>query len=125
MNWWSRPASAGAISYLIKPFQRAELVPAIEIAIARFRELAALSEQADSLAEQLESRKLVDRAKGILMDQQGLVRTRCIPVPPADGHDLPNLHEGDRGSGDRGRAAGLSRPEAAAAASPRTVAGVE
>ena len=63
---------AGAISYLIKPFQRSELVPAIEIAIARFRELAALSEQADSLADQLETRKVVDRAKGILMDEQGL-----------------------------------------------------
>ncbi len=59
---------AGAISYLIKPFQRTELVPAIEIAIARFRELAALSEQADSLSDQLETRKLVDRAKGMLMD---------------------------------------------------------
>lgn len=63
---------AGAINYLIKPFQKAELVPAIEIAIARFRELAALSEQADSLSDQLETRKLVDRAKGILMDEQSL-----------------------------------------------------
>ncbi len=60
---------AGALAYLVKPYQQSELVPAIELAVARFRELVALSEQSESLAEQLETRKVVDRAKGRLMDE--------------------------------------------------------
>ena len=63
---------AGALAYLVKPFQRSELVPAIELAVGRFRELRALTEQARSLEEQLETRKAVDRAKGILMDTQAM-----------------------------------------------------
>lgn len=62
---------AGALNYLVKPYRRQELVPAIELAIARFRDLVALSDQTDLLAEQLETRKIVDRAKGQLMDQHG------------------------------------------------------
>ncbi|MGI9599055.1 MAG: ANTAR domain-containing response regulator [Acidimicrobiales bacterium] len=63
---------AGALNYLVKPFQRQDLVPAIELAIARFREIVALSDQTQLLADQLESRKLVDRAKGRLMDSEGM-----------------------------------------------------
>ena len=63
---------AGALAYLVKPFQRSELVPGIELAIGRFRELRALSEQTRHLEDQLETRKVVDRAKGILMDGHGL-----------------------------------------------------
>jgi response regulator NasT len=63
---------AGALAYLVKPFSRRELVPAVEIARARHRELRALSEHADTLAERLETRKVIDRAKGKLMDEQGL-----------------------------------------------------
>ncbi len=63
---------AGALNYLVKPFQGQELVPAIELAIARFRELVALSDQADLLSDQLETRKVVDRAKGKLMDGNGM-----------------------------------------------------
>jgi len=59
---------AGALAYLVKPFQRSELIPAVEVAIGRFNELKALAEQASSLEEQLETRKVVDRAKGHLMD---------------------------------------------------------
>ena len=59
---------AGALAYLVKPFQRSELIPAVEVAIGRFNELKALAEQASSLEEQLETRKIVDRAKGSLMD---------------------------------------------------------
>jgi two-component system, response regulator PdtaR len=62
---------AGALAYLVKPFQRSELVPALEVAIGRFREIKALREQAASLEEQLETRKVVDRAKGRLMDDHG------------------------------------------------------
>jgi response regulator NasT len=60
---------AGALAYLVKPFQRSELVPAVEVAIGRFRELKALADQASSLEDQLETRKIVDRAKGKLMDE--------------------------------------------------------
>ena len=63
---------SGALAYLVKPFQRSDLVPAIELAVGRFRELRALTEQTKSLEEQLETRKVVDRAKGILMDAHGL-----------------------------------------------------
>ena len=63
---------AGALAYLVKPFQRSELVPAVELAIGRFSEIKALHEQAASLEERLETRKLVDRAKGLLMDRHGM-----------------------------------------------------
>lgn len=63
---------AGVLAYLVKPFQRSELVPAVELAIGRFGELKALADQAQSLEEQLETRKIVDRAKGRLMDGHGL-----------------------------------------------------
>jgi two-component system, response regulator PdtaR len=63
---------AGALAYLVKPFQRSELVPALEVALGRFHEIKALHDQAQSLEEQLASRKLVDRAKGRLMDGHGL-----------------------------------------------------
>ena len=59
---------AGALAYLLKPFQKSDLIPAIEVAMGRFRELQNLSGEVDALGEQLESRKLIDRAKGILMD---------------------------------------------------------
>jgi response regulator NasT len=59
---------AGALAYLVKPFQKSDLVPAIEVAIGRFRELRALTGEIDALGEQLEARKAIERAKGILMD---------------------------------------------------------
>jgi len=70
---------AGVAAYLVKPFQRGELVPAIEVAMARFEEYRAieeeharLSKEVDTLEEKLETRRLVDRAKGVLMDRNGL-----------------------------------------------------
>ena len=63
---------AGALAYLVKPFQRSELIPAVEVALGRFREMQALFDQNSSLEDQLETRKVVDRAKGILMDDHGL-----------------------------------------------------
>ena len=60
---------AGALAFLVKPFQRSDLVPAIEVAIGRFRELRDLTGEIDSLGEQLESRKIIDRAKGMLIDR--------------------------------------------------------
>jgi two-component system, response regulator PdtaR len=67
-----RASDAGAMAYLVKPYQRAELVPAIETALARFREARALEEQVGTLEEQLAVRKLVDRAKGHLIDAHAL-----------------------------------------------------
>jgi len=67
-----RARSAGAMAYLVKPFQKSDLVPAIELAIARFRELSALADEVKGLEEQLETREVVDRAKGILMDRHAM-----------------------------------------------------
>jgi response regulator NasT len=60
---------AGALAYLVKPFQKNDLIPAIEVAIGRFRELQNLDGEVNALEDQLELRKLIDRAKGILMDE--------------------------------------------------------
>ena len=62
---------AGALAFLVKPFQRSDLVPAIEVAMGRFRELRDLTGEIDSLGEQLETRKIIDRAKGVLIDDVG------------------------------------------------------
>jgi len=60
---------AGALAFLVKPFQKSDLVPAIEVAMGRFRELQALTGEIDTLGDQLESRKVTDRAKGLLMNE--------------------------------------------------------
>jgi AmiR/NasT family two-component response regulator len=67
-----RARDAGALAYLIKPFQPSDLIPAVEIALGRFNEMRALQGQTDSLAEALEDRKIIDRAKGKLMDDHGM-----------------------------------------------------
>ncbi len=69
---------AGALAYLVKPFQRSELIPAVEIALGRHREMRALHDQTQSLEDQLETRKLVDRAKGILMDDHGMTESEAF-----------------------------------------------
>jgi len=63
--------NAGALAYLVKPFQRSELLPSIEMALGRFAEMRALADQVETLEESLEVRKAVDRAKGLLMDELG------------------------------------------------------
>jgi response regulator NasT len=63
---------AGVLAYLIKPFQRSELIPAIEVALGRYNEMKALRAEVDGLEEQLETRRVLDRAKGILMDDCGM-----------------------------------------------------
>jgi len=70
---------AGVVAYLVKPFQRSELIPAIEVAIARFQEHRAiedeharLTDEVASLEDKLETRRMVDRAKGVLMDKHGM-----------------------------------------------------
>ena len=68
-----RAVEAGALAYLVKPFQRSELVPAIEVARSRHREMRALTDQAQTLSDRLEARKIIDRAKGVLIDEIGMV----------------------------------------------------
>ncbi len=65
-------SDAGVHGYVVKPFERHDLVPAIEVAIARFRAESTLVEQAESAEGRLEARKVIDRAKGILMDAHGM-----------------------------------------------------
>ena len=69
---------AGALAYLVKPFQRSELIPAVEVALGRFREMQALFDQNSTLEDQLETRKVVDRAKGLLMDDHGLSESEAF-----------------------------------------------
>ncbi len=63
---------AGALAYLVKPFQKSELLPAIEVAIGRFQEMRALEDEVKGLEARLEARKVIDRAKGKLMDEHGM-----------------------------------------------------
>lgn len=67
-----RAKEAGVVNYVVKPFREAELLPAIEIAMARYEEFLEMDQQLADLKETLDTRKLVERAKGILMDAQGL-----------------------------------------------------
>ncbi|GAA5763851.1 putative transcriptional regulatory protein pdtaR [Streptosporangium roseum] len=66
-----RARDAGAMAYLVKPFTKSDLVPAIEMAVSRHEEIAALEREVGTLSERLETRKLVERAKGRLMEQHG------------------------------------------------------
>jgi AmiR/NasT family two-component response regulator len=67
-----RAREAGVVNYIVKPFRDAELLPAIEIAMARYVEFQEIDKKVGDLQETLETRKLVERAKGVLMDTQGL-----------------------------------------------------
>ena len=68
----SRAIEAGVFGYLVKPFRESDLLPAIKTARARHEELAALREETESLAEALAARKSIERAKGLLMEKEGL-----------------------------------------------------
>jgi two-component system, response regulator PdtaR len=68
----ARAVEVGVFAYLVKPFRESDLLPAIQTAKARYAELEALREEAESLAEALATRKVVERAKGLLMKQEGL-----------------------------------------------------
>ncbi|GAA0359057.1 response regulator [Streptomyces olivoreticuli] len=67
-----RARDAGAMAYLVKPFSKSDVVPAIEMAVSRFTELKALEQEVADLSQRLETRKLVDRAKSVLQTQYGL-----------------------------------------------------
>lgn len=67
-----RAAEAGALAYVVKPFTPNDLIPAIDIALSRYQQLRALEDEISDLAERLETRKILDRAKGILNNTMGL-----------------------------------------------------
>jgi AmiR/NasT family two-component response regulator len=67
-----RARDAGAMAYLVKPFTKADLIPAIEIAVSRFQQISALETEVGTLRERLEVRKLLDRAKGMLQADRGI-----------------------------------------------------
>ncbi|HWC13257.1 MAG TPA: response regulator [Actinomycetota bacterium] len=73
-----RAADAGAMAYLVKPFQKSDLMPAIDVAIARHAELAAVRAEVTDKTDQLEARKVIDRAKGRLMDSGGMTEAEAF-----------------------------------------------
>jgi len=73
-----RAKEAGVVGYITKPMRESDLTPAIEVAIARFSEFRALEKEVGDLKQALETRKLVERAKGILMDTQGLTEAEAF-----------------------------------------------
>jgi two-component system, response regulator PdtaR len=73
-----RARDAGAMAYLVKPFGRKDLVPAVELAVSRFRELIALESEVAGLTDRLETRKVVERAKGLLMARHGLTEPEAF-----------------------------------------------
>jgi two-component system, response regulator PdtaR len=73
-----RARDAGAMAYLVKPFSKADLVPAIEMATSRYEELRALENEVADLAARFETRKLVDRAKGLLQVQLGMTEPEAF-----------------------------------------------
>ena len=73
-----RASQAGAMAYVVKPFGKADLIPAIEIARARFAEIQAVEAEVSDLTERLESRKAVDRAKGLLQTGLGLTEPEAF-----------------------------------------------
>jgi two-component system, response regulator PdtaR len=73
-----RASSAGAMAYLVKPFTKAELVPAIEIAVSRFAEVDALQSEIGDLRDRLAMRKLLDRAKGMLQASRGMTEPEAF-----------------------------------------------
>ena len=73
-----RARDAGAMAYLVKPFSKNDLVPAIEVARGRFAEMTALDGEVRTLEERLETRKVVEQAKGRLMEQQGMTEAEAF-----------------------------------------------
>jgi AmiR/NasT family two-component response regulator len=73
-----RAREAGAMAYLVKPFSATDLVPAIEVAVSRFSEITELEREVASLSDRLETRKLVERAKGLLQSKQGMTEPEAF-----------------------------------------------
>lgn len=114
-----RARDAGAMAYLVKPFSKADLVPAIEMATTRYEELRALENEVADLAARFETRKLVDRAKGLLQAQLGMTEPeafrwiqktsmdrrltmREVAQAVIDGANTPKAEDGDAGAKNGG-----------------------
>lgn len=98
-----RARAAGAMAYLVKPFQKSDLVPALEIARSRFAEIRSLEAEVEDLAERLETRKRVERAKGLLMARFHMTEPaafRWIQTFAMD-HRMPMREVADRIIADR------------------------
>ena len=83
-----RARDAGAMAYLVKPFTISDLIPAIELAVSRFSEITELEREVATLSDRLETRKLVERAKGLLQAKQGMTEPEAFngfSVPPWTG----------------------------------------
>jgi two-component system, response regulator PdtaR len=73
-----RASEAGAMAYLVKPFTKADLLPAIEIAMSRYAEIHALENEVEDLSDRLETRKIVERAKGLLQAEHGMTEPEAF-----------------------------------------------
>jgi AmiR/NasT family two-component response regulator len=73
-----RARDAGAMAYLVKPFSISDLIPAIELAVSRFSEISALEQEVNELSDRLATRKLVERAKGLLQVKQGMTEPEAF-----------------------------------------------
>jgi response regulator NasT len=82
-----RARDAGAMAYLVKPFSKADLLPAIELAVARFAETAALRLEVADISQRLEARKIIDRAKGLLMTHQKMTEPEAFRWIPRTAMD--------------------------------------
>ena len=94
-----RAREAGALAYLVKPFQRNDLVPAMELAIGRFEEMKALEDENKDLEERLETRKVVDRGEGQANGRARYEREPRVQVGPAPGDGRKDVDEGRRSKG--------------------------
>jgi response regulator NasT len=129
-----RARDAGAMAYLVKPFTKADLVPAIEIAVSRFHEMSALQDEVGTLKERLEVRKVLDRAKGKLQADHGLsepqafrwiqktsmdqrLAMRAVAERVLDGGLTP-AESGTAGSGSGEQASSAAKPGVGNAAKP-------
>ncbi|SNS41875.1 response regulator receiver and ANTAR domain protein [Micrococcales bacterium KH10] len=74
----ARASEAGVMAYVVKPFSPADLLPAVDVAIARYNQILALESEVDDLVERFETRKQVDRAKGLLMSRMGLTEPEAF-----------------------------------------------
>ena len=81
-----RARDAGAMAYLVKPFTKSDLVPAIELAVSRYAEITTLEAEVSDLEERFETRKRVERAKSLLQQKYALTEAGRLPLAPEVGH---------------------------------------
>jgi two-component system, response regulator PdtaR len=106
-----RASEAGAMAYLVKPFSRNDLVPAIEMAVSRFSELRALEREVSDLTDRLEVRKIVDRAKGVLQESLNVTEPEAFRWIQKTAMDLRmSMREVAQGVIDHGPALGVQAP---------------